>query len=141
MSAECLFFNYAMPSLRLCFASSVFYFERMARFNTQKSGNPSDFHPMNSPLAILLFLFYFLFPVAALLHQFSGSGQYPVWQFRIPAFLFLPAGTRYRQLSFLQGPAHTRHSVLSLLAACLPAVLCECLLRRFVQKDFFPVRL
>ena len=72
-------------------------------------GNPSDLDPMNSPLTISLFPFYFLFLVAALLHRFLGSSQHPVLQFHIPASLF--------------SPADTRHSILLLLASCLSANL------------------
>ena len=123
VSAEYLFFNSAMPPLRLRFASSqcrgirrmlkmeirflhagmthpIFILSAWLFLTRKKSWNPSDFHPINSPLTISLFLFYFLFPVAVLLLRFSGSGLHPVLQFRIPAFLFLPAVIQYRQLFF-----------------------------------------
>jgi hypothetical protein len=87
VSAECLFFNFAMPPLRLRFASSqccvIRRMLKMIRF-----WNQLDVDPMNSPLNISLFLFYFLFSVAMLLHQFSGSDPHPVLQFHITAFLF-----------------------------------------------------
>ena len=61
VSAECLFFNYAMPTLRLRFALSVFHFERMARFNTQKIGEPIRLSSNEFPAGYLAVSFLFSF--------------------------------------------------------------------------------
>ena len=73
-----------------------------------------------------------------LLHQFSGSDQ-------ISCLAIPPSTTFLFYLSVLGIGSFLSTGDLRILgllsaAACLSAILYECLLRRFVQKGFLPVR-